>query len=281
MKSIKTLIAIFALLSFTSCNAQIKNLKTETVKIYGNCGMCESTIESTGNLKKVASVDWNQDTKMAIFKYDSTKTNQDEILKRIARAGYDSDKFLAPDDAYAKLPTCCQYDRVNKKSKTTIVSTTTNNNVKVDTTLKEETNQLVVIYDLYFAIKDALVQSNGNLAAEKAAALNSAISSIKMEKLSTNEHEVWMKVKDDLAFNAQHIAETKEVEHQRIHFISLSNGMYDLIKVSNPEIPVYYQFCPMANDGKGANWLSKENTIKNPYYGSTMLTCGKTVETIK
>lgn len=281
MKSIKTLMAIFALLSFTSCNAQIKNLKTETVKIYGNCGMCESTIESKGNLKKVADVDWNQDTKMATLKYDSTKTNQNEILKRIARAGYDSDKFLAPDDAYAKLPTCCQYDRVNKKNKTTIVSTTTNNDVKKDTTLKEEADQLVVIYDLYFAIKDALVQSNGNLAAEKAAALNSAISSIKMEKLSTNEHEVWMKVKDDLAFNAQHIAETKEVEHQRTHFISLSKGMYDLIKVSNPETPVYYQFCPMANDGKGANWLSKENTIKNPYYGSTMLTCGKTVETIK
>jgi hypothetical protein len=37
----------------------------------------------------------------------------------------------------------------------------------------------------------------------------------------------------------------------------------------------------MANDGKGADWLSKENAVKNPYYGSMMLTCGKTVETIK
>ena len=37
----------------------------------------------------------------------------------------------------------------------------------------------------------------------------------------------------------------------------------------------------MANGGKGANWLSKENAVKNPYYGSQMLTCGSTVETIK
>jgi hypothetical protein len=29
------------------------------------------------------------------------------------------------------------------------------------------------------------------------------------------------------------------------------------------------------------NWLSKENTIKNPYYGSQMLSCGSVVETIK
>ena len=37
----------------------------------------------------------------------------------------------------------------------------------------------------------------------------------------------------------------------------------------------------MANNGKGANWLSKENKVQNPYYGSVMLTCGKVVETIK
>ena len=63
--------------------------------------------------------------------------------------------------------------------------------------------------------------------------------------------------------------------------MSLSKNMYELIKVAKPAETVYYQFCPMANDGKGANWLSKENGIKNPYYGSQMLTCGKTVETIK
>lgn len=36
----------------------------------------------------------------------------------------------------------------------------------------------------------------------------------------------------------------------------------------------------MANDSKGANWLSKENNIKNPCFGSKMLSCGKVVETI-
>ena len=57
--------------------------------------------------------------------------------------------------------------------------------------------------------------------------------------------------------------------------------MYELIKVSKPKDAVYYQHCPMYNNGKGANWLSKESAIKNPYYGSQMLTCGSTVETIK
>ncbi len=107
------MVATFVLLSMT-INAQIKNSKTETVKIYGNCGMCETKIEKAGTVKKVAKVDWNQDTQMATLSYDATKTNPDEILKRIALAGYDSDKFLAPDDVYNNLHGCCQYERTAK-----------------------------------------------------------------------------------------------------------------------------------------------------------------------
>lgn len=272
--------AITVLLSYTACNAQIKNATTESVKIYGNCGMCESTIEKAGNVKKVAQVDWNKDTKIATLTFDPNKTNQEEILKRIALAGYDSDQFLAPDDVYAKLPECCQYERVNKPVAKAESKTETHDHSAMTET-PQNTNQLKAVFDNYFSIKDALVKSDGNTASAKAKDLSNAISSVKMETLTTEEHTVWMKVMKDLAFDAGHIAETKDVAYQRDHFMSLSKNMYELIKVSNQETPVYYQHCPMANKGKGANWLSKENAIKNPYYGSQMLTCGSTVETIK
>lgn len=278
--------AITLLLSFTACNAQIKNAKTESVKIYGNCGMCESTIETAGNIKKVAQVDWNKDTKMATLTYDPSKTNQDEILKRIALAGYDSDQFLAPDDVYAQLPECCQYERVKKsetaKSVTIADHSMHNHNTMTDKTTetKQEVNQLKAVFDNYFALKDALVASDGNLASAKAKELLNALNAVQMNKLSNEEHTVWMKVIKDLKFDTEHIEETKDVGHQRDHFNTLSDNMYQLLKVSKQETPTYYQHCPMANNGKGANWLSKENTVKNPYYGAKMLTCGKTVETI-
>ncbi len=293
MKSIsKILVAITILLSFTSCNAQIKNAKTETVKIYGNCDMCEKTIEKAGNLKKIAKVDWNVDTKMATLTYDSKKTNQDAILKRIALSGYDSDKFLAPDNAYSKLPGCCQYDRIAKVPvKIDAISGTdisehsemTNHTNHTETPKVEiqEVNQLKAVFDNYFAVKDALVKTDGNTASAKATALLSAINAVKMETLKTDEHNVWMKVLKNIKEDAEHIADTKDAKHQRDHFDTLSKNMYDLIKVSKQETPTYYQFCPMANNGKGANWLSKENVVKNPYYGSMMLSCGKVVETIK
>ena len=282
MKSIKLLMAMCVSLSFTACNAQIKNAKTTTVKIYGNCGMCESTIEKAGNIKKVAEVDWNKDTKLASITYDSTKTNQDEILKRIALAGYDSDKFLAPDDVYAKLPECCLYERVNKPvAKAEPKTETHDHSSHTASTEMQEVNQLKSVFENYFALKDALVKSDGNLASAKAKELLNALNAVQMNKLSNEEHTVWMKVMKDLIFDTEHIEETKDVGHQRDHFNTLSDNMYQLLKVSKQETPTYYQHCPMANKGKGANWLSKENAIKNPYYGSQMLTCGSTVETIK
>jgi len=292
MKQIKkSLILITLALSIiiSSCTAQVKHAKTETVKIYGNCSMCEKTIERAGTVKKVAKVNWDKDSKMATITYDSTKTNQDEILKRIALAGYDSDKFFAPDDVYSKLEGCCQYERVNKTAMVTTEVTKdhtmdkheTKAKAEVKAEPKQEINQLKGLFDNYFALKDALVKSDEKLASSVAKDLLSSINAVKMNKLAAEEHTVWMKVMGSLNSNTEKIATSTSIEKQRNAFMDLSANIYDLIKVSKQEIPTYYQHCPMANDGKGANWLSKENTIKNPYYGSQMLTCGKTVETIK
>lgn len=107
-------VILLLLLTINSCTAQIKNAKTETVTIYGNCGMCEKKIETAGNIKNLVKVEWDKDTKLAKLTYDSKKTSVDEILKRIALSGYDSDKFRAPDDVYKKLHGCCQYERTIK-----------------------------------------------------------------------------------------------------------------------------------------------------------------------
>jgi copper chaperone CopZ len=283
----KIMVAIIVLLSNTTI-AQIKNATTEQVKIYGNCGMCETKIEKAGNIKKIANVDWNHETQMATLTYDAKKTNQDEILKRIALVGYDSDKFLAPDDVYNNLHGCCQYDRVAKvpvkeDNKTTASSEdhSNHNHSEMITTEVQKDNQLKVIFDNYFLLKDALIASDGTKTALASKELLTAINNVKMDKLEMESHMVWMKVVNTIKEDAEHIADTKDVKHQRDHFTTLSKDIYSLIKASKYETPVYYQFCPMFNDGKGANWLSKENAVKNPYYGSMMLNCGKTVETIK
>ncbi|TDE05269.1 DUF3347 domain-containing protein [Flavobacterium sandaracinum] len=291
MNSIKKiLMAIILLLSVTIASAQIKNSKTETVKIYGNCDMCKSNIETAGNLKKIAKVEWNKDSKMATLVYDSTKTSQDEILKRIALAGYDSDKFLAPDATYDALHGCCQYEREAKVAVSTemkMENTTTENHANhathSDATVAKQQvdTKLKVVFDSYFLLKDALVKTDGKAAATLAKDVQTALNAVKMDELAMDVHMVWMKELKALMAGAKEILETQDIKRQREIFIPFSKSIYELIKVAKYETPVYLQFCPMANDGKGANWLSKENAVKNPYYGSQMMTCGKTVETIQ
>ncbi|MCY1514106.1 hypothetical protein D9M68_486350 [compost metagenome] len=112
MKSLIFLAFLVAVISFSAKRsmAQFKNAKSAVVYIYGNCGMCENTIEKAGS-NKFAKVNWNMETKKATITYDSLKTNPDSVLKRIALAGYDNEKFRAPDEVYAKLHECCLYER--------------------------------------------------------------------------------------------------------------------------------------------------------------------------
>ncbi len=137
------------------------------------------------------------------------------------------------------------------------------------------------VFQSYFQIKDALVKSDVENASIYAVRLSEALEKIEMAKLGHEEHMAWMKVEKELKQDSRSLASATKIAKQREYFIRLSENIHILINSSKPVDAVYYQYCPMANGGKGAYWLSKENPIKNPYYGSSMLTCGRTVETIK
>lgn len=276
----RNIIIILALLSlhFNSCEAIIKHIKTENHKVYGNCEMCKKHIEKAAYEKNKAKAVWNETSKMATLSFDSTITNADAILRRIAYAGYDNDKFIAPNDAYANLPECCQYARMNTpiaKSKTASVIDDTAKQTRIDTLKSSNVNPFAEIYTAYFALKDALTKDDGAAASSKAKLLYDAINNVAMEKLSSTEHQVWMKYEKQLAYDAEHIKGVDKVDHQREHFITLSKNIYEVMKAIKIDTIVYYDFCPMADDGKGATWLSLQKPINNPYMGKSMPTCGK------
>lgn len=278
MKTLKTvMLAVLVVLSSVSINAQIKNKKTETVKVFGNCDMCKANIEKAGNIKKTAEVIWDKDSRMATITYDAAKTNTDEILKRIALVGYDSDKFLAPDSTYNALHSCCQYDREAREEVVMVAKESHDHEPKTMVEMQMTSNQLEAVYTNYFLLKDALVKTDASTAAAKATEMLVTLEAVQMDKLPMDVHMVWMKVMKSLIADTKEIASNADVKKQRAFFKTVSTNMYDLMKVSKSETPTYYQYCPMVK----ANWLSKEEAVKNPYYGASMLTCGSTVETIK
>lgn len=119
-----TLIGAIALTSIESyaVNANteliVLNNKTETFKVYGNCGMCEKTIEGAlKGVKGIEKADWNKETKMIEVTFNDKEISLGEIKKKIASVGYDTNEYRASEKTYNSLPGCCQYERPAEKKK--------------------------------------------------------------------------------------------------------------------------------------------------------------------
>jgi len=132
-------------------------------------------------------------------------------------------------------------------------------------------SQLPQLLALYYNIKDALVAGNANVAAAKAEVFVKATTGTNAKGLTESNIKT-------LAKTAQMIAGSKDLKKQREHFSDLSNEMIAVAKTTKfGDKPVYQAYCPM----KKASWLSDQKAIKNPYYGSSMLTCGEVTATFQ
>ena len=123
----------------------------------------------------------------------------------------------------------------------------------------------------YYDIKDALVAGNATTASMHASEFVKAANSMNSKDFSVD-------TRNELIKYAEAISATKDIKHQREHFAPFSTKMATLAKaVKLSDDPIYEAYCPM----KKSYWLSSAKVIKNPYFGSAMLTCGKITETIQ
>lgn len=89
-----------------------QEVKTETFKVFGNCGMCETRIEKAAkSVDGVSKADWNEETKILEVSFNESKVKLDDIHNAIAKVGHDTEKVKANIDVYNALPGCCQYER--------------------------------------------------------------------------------------------------------------------------------------------------------------------------
>lgn len=157
-----------------------------------------------------------------------------------------------------------------------IVSVTfTNVDTKAAATIKE-------IADHYLHIKNALANDNSGEAASGAKAMKDAIAKLDKSLLTAEQKKVYDTNEDELKEHAEHIGKNGDkIKHQRSHFVMMSEVVYDLVKNFGAGRSLYHDHCPMARDNQGAMWLSETKEVKNPYFGSGMLTCGTVEEVIK
>lgn len=166
--------------------------------------------------------------------------------------------------------------------------TTDNTNNKSDTTqtamqddvATKNTASTSRVVTTYLELKNALTKDDDKNAAQAGNSLVEAIGAVDKASLTAEQSKVFADVADDAKEHAEHIGSNAgNIKHQREHFEMLSQEIYDLVKAGDSSgQKLYYDNCPMYNDGKGGNWLSETKEIKNPYLGKGMPTCGSVKE---
>jgi hypothetical protein len=190
---------------------------------------------------------------LTITSCKENKKDQDKDVDHVTEMKHD-DKKMTHDNSDG------HHDEDN------VDETTDTRDLKMST---QKSSSTTLIIDAYIQIKNGLVADNKENAAKGATALLTAFSKFDMTKLSGEANKDYMEIYESAKEQAEHIVKSP-IDHQREHFETLSTDINDLVTLLGTEKTLYQDYCPM----KKVSWLSETKDVKNPYYGSKMLTCG-------
>lgn len=151
---------------------------------------------------------------------------------------------------------------------------------QVAATTPEFNNQMSDLLDHYFDLKDALVNSDAESSLEPARLLISETERVDPSSINAETAEMWRAYKESILSGTTDLTNQNDIEDQRYHFESISEAMINMVTTFRPlGYEVYHQSCPMVRDGS-ADWLSREEGIRNPYHGDRMMRCGEVIRRI-
>ena len=134
----------------------------------------------------------------------------------------------------------------------------------------------------YLEVKDALIESDLTLTSKAAASLLEELILIKTDSIDGEILSYWINLKNAIQDHGSAIVGAATIEVQRKQFEFLSDTFIEALKVFGVNTETFYvQYCPMAFENQGADWISNVSDIQNPYFGESMLTCGIVTDSIK
>ena len=128
----------------------------------------------------------------------------------------------------------------------------------------------------YMDVKNALFNDNYEQAKQAANDFQKTLQGLNGTETMLSDAQ-----KKELQQSANKLAQAKDIASMRDQFSAVSSQLYQVVQnkdMTNEKF--YWQHCPMAMNGKGANWLSMEEQVQNPYMGQKMPRCGSVQETI-
>lgn len=135
------------------------------------------------------------------------------------------------------------------------------------------------LIDDYLAIKNALVNDKKDTASKAGLRLAKSADAFVVSEVEDSKQTEAKDILYAIKTHATHISKNK-ITKQRTHFAEINAIMKNLLSITGSDRTLYEQYCPMYADNAGGFWLSEFKDIKNPLFGSRMLTCGSVQQTI-
>ncbi|MFH6983339.1 efflux RND transporter periplasmic adaptor subunit [Marinoscillum luteum] len=141
--------------------------------------------------------------------------------------------------------------------------------------------QLDDVIDAYLSLKNGLIEGDENTTAKYSTALYNALQKVNGGLLQGDAAAFWEEKKSFLMQHAKLCKEAPAIAGKRENFIYLSQPLIKLVEAFGPrDEKLYVDYCPMANDNKGAFWLSETKEIRNPFMSEAMRSCGEVKQEI-
>ncbi len=146
----------------------------------------------------------------------------------------------------------------------------------VPTAFKEKFNQVI---KAYLGMKDGFVSDNENEIDTQAAQMLAILNNMPDNLLSGEALTYWKEKKGFLLAHLNLYKEAEKDKDKRMNFVFLSTVIVKSVKAFGYDgQKLFVDYCPMANNNKGAYWLSQIKEIRNPYLGQKMPKCGEVKE---
>lgn len=153
---------------------------------------------------------------------------------------------------------------------------------KVSTPI-EFKEQLGNVFVQYESLAEALATDNADKAIQAAATLSGALQAVDGSVLAGAAHNAWTKALTQMSDGLEAIRNADDIVGIRTGFEPISVGLSSAVMELGVEMEgsLYEIYCPMAFEYEGATWLQRDESIRNPYFGSAMSSCGEVNQQLK
>ena len=135
----------------------------------------------------------------------------------------------------------------------------------------------------YYALKEGFIAEKDSAIAQSARNMMVSVDSLQLKALKADSNLVAtaFTYTSGISSELKGLLGEKKIDEKRKSFQVVSDQLYDLIRtVRYDQAVIYYDYCPMAFNDQGANWLSNTADIRNPYIPKKMITCGEVKDSI-